>query len=131
MEDGYAGCSVGIYTAAKPKEVVFCNLSITETAAKTLSSMASQQFDDDWYLYISVVGGGCSGYLYDVQILDKTPQDNTQVIVSEDVEIVINVADSTLLNEIEIDWDGSLMGGGLKFRNPNATKTCSCGISFK
>ena len=122
---------MGIYTAAKPKEVVFCNLSITETAAKTLSDMASQQFDDDWYLYISIVGGGCSGYLYDVQILDKSPPDNTQVIVSEDVEIVINVADSTLLNEIEIGWDESLMGGGLKFRNPNATKTCSCGISFK
>ena len=66
-----------------------------------------------------------------MQILDKSPPDNTQVIVSEDVEIVINVADSTLLNEIEIDWDESLMGGGLKFRNPNATKTCSCGISFK
>ena len=55
----------------------------------------------------------------------------TQVIVSRDIEIVINVDDSTLLNEIEIDWDDSLMGGGLKFRNPNATKTCSCGISFK
>ena len=131
MEDGYAGCAVGIYTAAKPNEVVFCNLSITETAAKTLSEMAEQQFDDDWYLYINIVGGGCSGYLYDVQILDKTPPENTQVIVSEDVEIVIDIKDSTLLNEIEIDWDDSLMGGGLKFRNPNATKSCSCGISFK
>ena len=131
MEDGYAGCAVGIYTAAKPNEVVFCNLSITETAAKTLSEMAKQQFDDDWYLYINIVGGGCSGYLYDVQILDKTPPENTQVIVSEDVEIVIDIKDSTLLNEIEIDWDDSLMGGGLKFRNPNATKSCSCGISFK
>ena len=60
MEDGYAGCSVGIYTAAKPEEVVFCNLSITETAAKTLSEMAEQQFDDDLYLYINIVGGGCS-----------------------------------------------------------------------
>ena len=130
MEDGYAGCAVGIYTAAKPNEVVFCNLSITETAAKTLSEMAKQQFDDDWYLYINIVGGGCSGYLYDVQILDKTPPENTQVIVSEDVEIVIDIKDSTLLNEIEIDWDDSLMGGGLKFRNPNATKSCSCGISF-
>tara|TARA_R110000796_G_scaffold166381_1_gene283309 strand:- start:2160 stop:2558 length:399 start_codon:yes stop_codon:yes gene_type:complete len=130
MEDGYAGCAVGIYTAAKPNEVVFCNLSISETAAKTLSEMAKQQFDDDWYLYINIVGGGCSGYLYDVQILDKPPPDNTQIIVSEDVEIVIDIKDSTLLNEIEIDWDDSLMGGGLKFRNPNATKSCSCGISF-
>ena len=110
---------------------MFCNLSITETAAATLSSMASEQFDDDLYLYITIVGGGCSGYLYDVQILDKSPPDMTQVIVSQNIEIVINVDDSTLLNEIEIDWDDSLMGGGLKFRNPNATKTCSCGISFK
>ena len=131
MEDGYAGCAVGIYTAAKPKEVVFCNLSLTETAAKTLSSMAAQQYEGNWYLYITIVGGGCSGYLYDVQILDKHPPDMTQVIVSRDIEIVINVDDSTLLNEIEIDWDDSLMGGGLKFRNRNATKTCSCGISFK
>ena len=131
MEDGYAGCAVGIYTAAKPKEVVFCNLSLTEEAAKTLTSMAAQQYEDNWYLYITIVGGGCSGYLYDVQILDKHPPDMTQVILSRDIEIVINVDDSTLLNEIEIDWDDSLMGGGLKFRNPNATKTCSCGISFK
>ena len=71
MEDGYAGCAVGIYTAAKPKEVVFCNLSLTETAAETLSQMAKDQYNDCWYLYITIVGGGCSGYLYDVQILDN------------------------------------------------------------
>ena len=49
MEDGYAGCAVGIYTAAKPKEVVFCNLSLTEEAAKTLTSMAAQQYEDNYF----------------------------------------------------------------------------------
>ena len=106
-------------------------ITLTEAAAQKIRTMADEHEMTEQGVRVMVVGGGCSGYLYDVQILDKTPPDNTQVIVSEDVEIVINVADSTLLNEIEIDWDESLMGGGLKFRNPNATKTCSCGISFK
>ena len=131
MEEGYAGCDVSIYNVAKPTDVVYCNISLTEKAAQTLTKMAQDEFEGMWYLYINVVGGGCSGYLYDVEILDKHPPDHTQVIVSHGIEIVINVFDSTLLNDIEIDWDDSLMGGGLKFRNPNATRTCSCGISFK
>jgi len=133
VTDGYAGCEVSIYNVPKPYEVVFCELSLTENAANILKSLAQaeEEHQDFWYLYIKVMGGGCSGYLYDVQILSEHPPDNTQVIVSHDIEIVINVQDSTLLDGIVIDWDESLMGGGLKFKNPNATKTCSCGISFK
>ena len=131
MTEEYAGCDVGIYNAPKPNDVVFCELSLTENAANVLKSLAKDETLESWYLYVTVMGGGCSGYLYDVQILEKHPPDNTQVLVSQDVEIVINVCDSTLLDGIEIDWDESLMGGGLKFKNPNATKTCSCGISFK
>jgi iron-sulfur cluster assembly protein len=134
MEESYAGCDVSIYNVSKPYEVVVCELSLTEQAAIILKSLADEDetvFDDKWYLYINVMGGGCSGYLYDVQILDQHPPSNTQVLISQGIEIVINVQDSTLLHGIEIDWDDSLMGGGLKFKNPNATKTCSCGISFK
>ena len=130
MEEEYAGCNVGIYSAEKPKEVVFCKLTLTQNAAKVLTSMAAEEYDN-WYLYIKVVGGGCSGYLYDVQLSDEHPTEDTQIIESQDIQIVINADDSTLLNDIEIDWNDSLMGGGLKFRNPNATKSCACGISFK
>ena len=131
MTEEYAGCDVGIYNVPKPHEVVYCELSLTENAANVLKSLAKDETLESWYLYVSVTGGGCSGYLYDVQILEKHPPDHTQVLVSQDIEIVINVCDSTLLNGIEIDWDDSLMGGGLKFKNPNATKTFPCGISFK
>ena len=135
MEDGYAGCDVSIYNVPKPAEVVFCELSLTPKAAGTLKALADTDTQcreaGFWYVYIKVTGGGCSGYLYDVQIKSVHPPDNTQVILSHDVEIVIDIPDSSLLNGIEIDWDESLMGGGLKFRNPNATRTCSCGISFK
>ena len=130
-----AGCDVSIYNATKPAEVVFCELSITPDAAVILKGLADSEEEIQekgyWYLYINVVGGGCSGYLYDVNIKAEHPPDNTQVLVSEEIEIVVQVEDSTLLNGIQIDWDDSLMGGGLKFINPNASRTCSCGISFK
>ena len=96
MEESYAGCEVSIYNVTKPSEVVDCNISLTEKAATTLTQMAKDENHIDWYLYINVVGGGCSGYLYDVQILDEHPQDMTQVIISHGIEIVIKIQDSTL-----------------------------------
>jgi iron-sulfur cluster assembly protein len=128
------GCSVSIYNVSKPDKVVICDITLTESAGLILKNLieTSEEFKDSGfaYLYIDVVGGGCSGYLYDVNIKDDYPSDDKQIIISQDINIVINNSDSTLLNEIIIDWNDSLMGGGLKFINPNATKTCSCGISF-
>ena len=124
-------CGVSIYNAPKPHEVVMCNLELTDRAAEVLKEIIENADYDQGYVYITVVGGGCSGYMYDVDVKEDHPPDNTQVVVSKDVEMVITNPDSTLLDGIVIDWIDSLMGGGLKFSNPNATKTCSCGISFK
>ena len=124
-------CGVSIYNAPKPDDVVMCDLELTERAAEVLKELIEKEDLDQGYIYISVVGGGCSGYMYDVDVKEDHPPDNTQVVVSQDLDLVINNPDSTLLDGIVIDWIDSLMGGGLKFTNPNATKTCSCGISFK
>ena len=124
-------CGVSIYNAPKPQDVVMCNLELTDRAAEVLKEIIEKEDLNQGYIYITVVGGGCSGYMYDVDVKSDHPPDNTQVVVSQDLDLVINNPDSTLLDGIVIDWIDSLMGGGLKFTNPNATKTCSCGISFK
>jgi len=128
------GCDVSIYNVSKPDEIVLCDITLTEPAGLIIKNLieTSEEFKDSGfaYMYIDVVGGGCSGYLYDVNIKDDHPSDDNQIILSQGINIVINNSDSTLLDEIIIDWNDSLMGGGLKFINPNATKTCSCGISF-
>lgn len=128
------GCDVSIYNAPKPDGVVMCAITLTEKAGEIIKDLieTSDEFKESGfaYLYIDVVGGGCSGYLYDVNIKDTNPPDDTQVVTSHGIDIVVNNDDSTLLDEITIDWNDSLMGGGLKFINPNATRTCSCGISF-
>lgn len=134
MVESELGCGVSIYNVPKPYEVTTCTVQLTENAATILKELIVdniEDFQDGVYLYVEVTGGGCSGYLYDVNLESKHPADDTQVILSHGINIIVSNSDSTLLDGIIIDWDDSLMGGGLKFSNPNATKTCSCGISFK
>ena len=44
--------------------------------------------------------------------------------------MAIHELDSTLLNGIVIDYEDKLMGGGFKMDNPNAKRSCGCGLSF-
>ncbi len=84
---------------------------------------------DGHSLLVGVLSGGCSGYMYDLQIVDAEENDCQQLNVDGIVVQVPN-ASSHLLNGIEIDYIDRLMGGGFKINNPNAGSTCGCGESF-
>ena len=83
------------------------------------------------FLYLNILGGGCSGHLYDLDLTENEPNELHQVIEDEDITIIINKLDSSLLNDLIIDYSTKLMGGGFTIQNPNATKTCGCGLSFR
>tara|TARA_B100000287_G_scaffold397470_1_gene414085 strand:- start:504 stop:881 length:378 start_codon:yes stop_codon:yes gene_type:complete len=122
-------CGESIYTPDKSgNKVVSCNISMTDSAVKELTKIINE---DNLWLYVSVQGGGCSGYIYALDL--EPPQDDTslQTQMFENICIAIHDLDSVMLNGLEIDYSYELMGGGFKIQNPNATKSCSCGLSFK
>ena len=90
-----------------------------------------QAFGDDrnMALLVGVLSGGCSGYMYDLQIVEQTDIDCQELAISGFRILVPNSA-SHLLNGIEIDYEDRLMGGGFKINNPNAESSCGCGESF-
>jgi iron-sulfur cluster assembly accessory protein len=49
---------------------------------------------------------------------------------SGDLEIFVDRDYANSLAGLEIDYTEDLMGGGFRFKNPQAVKTCSCGHSF-
>lgn len=108
-------------------EVVDVELTITQTAKEMLNSA----FGDDRSnaLLVGVLSGGCSGYMYDLQIVEQTDQD-CQELVIDGFRVLVPNATSHLLNGIEIDYVDRLMGGGFKINNPNASSSCGCGESF-
>ena len=111
----------------QPK-AVDVSLTITEKAIE----MLTDAFGDDrsHALLVGVLSGGCSGYLYDMKIIEKPNSKNFQIQTFEGVEVYIHNGDSSLLNGLELDFKDTLMGGGFNITNPNASRECGCGQSF-
>ena len=108
-------------------DVIDVELTITVKAKEMLSSA----FGDDMShaLLVGVLSGGCSGYMYDLQIVESTDQDCQEVKI-DGFRVLVPNASSHLLDGIEIDYVDRLMGGGFKINNPNAESSCGCGESF-
>ena len=108
-------------------DVIHVNLTISDKAQE----MLGDAFGDDrsMALLVGVLSGGCSGYMYDLQIVEETDQ-LCQEINIDGLRVLVPKASSHLLDGIEIDYVDRLMGGGFKINNPNAESSCGCGESF-
>ncbi len=108
-------------------EVVNVNLTISSKAQE----MLVDAFGDDrsMALLVGVLSGGCSGYMYDLQIVEETDQSCQEVNI-DGFRVLVPNASSHLLDGIEIDYVDRLMGGGFRINNPNAESSCGCGESF-
>ncbi len=80
-------------------------------------------------LRVAVVGGGCSGFSYQLDF-DDTAQEGDEVLQYDGVSVRIDPTSAQYLRGVQIDYVSSLSGGGFKFSNPNAKHTCGCGSSF-
>ena len=79
-------------------------------------------------LRLRVVGGGCSGFSYDLYF--DSAQDADKVFDSFGVKLVVDQMSLMYLVGTEVDYVEGLHGAGFKFQNPNVKATCGCGSSF-
>tara|TARA_A100001388_G_scaffold269513_1_gene245912 strand:- start:4724 stop:5101 length:378 start_codon:yes stop_codon:yes gene_type:complete len=107
-------------------QVVSVNLTITDKAHAMLADAFGD--DEDMALLVGVLSGGCSGFMYDLQIVEYA--ENCQELMIGGVKVLVPNMASHLLDGIEIDYEDKLMGGGFKINNPNAKSSCGCGESF-
>jgi iron-sulfur cluster assembly protein len=87
---------------------------------------------EDMYLRVSIEGGGCSGFQYNLGFIDKKGYDENKDSKYEQdgITIVVDRKSSLYIDGTTLDWYDDLTQKGFKFDNPNAQKTCGCGSSF-
>ena len=112
-----------------PVEVVDVDILFTDSAKAAMRN-EFQGDEDSRVLIISAQSGGCSGYLYDMKIVEDPNDGSFQRLDVEGMPVLVHNKDSTLLSGITIDFKDSLMGGGFQIENPNADRACGCGQSF-
>ena len=110
-------------------EVVDVKLNFTDKAIHALKNNMNGD-EDTHVLVISAQSGGCSGYLYDMKIIEQPDEKGFQKIKIDEINIFVHNKDSSMLNGIQVDFKETLMGGGFQIENPNADRACGCGQSF-
>jgi iron-sulfur cluster assembly accessory protein len=105
-------------------------VSLTRLAAeKVLEIRSAEGIENEMALRLRVVGGGCSGFSYDLYFDGKTEMDRE--LECHGVRMVVDQMSLMYLVGTEIDYVEGLAGAGFKFQNPNVKSTCGCGSSFQ
>ena len=94
-----------------------------------LMEEASIANKSDYFLRVSVVGGGCSGLSYKLDF-DNESKPMDQVFEDNGVKVVTDLKSFLYLVNTTLDFSDGLNGKGFYFSNPNASRTCGCGESF-
>ena len=104
-------------------------VKLTANAAKKVSTLLTKQGRANGVLRVAVVGGGCSGLQYKMDLQDG-PANRDILVESGGVRVVVDPKSALYVTGSELDYVEALQDGGFKVKNPNAATSCSCGESF-
>ncbi|MBM3833809.1 MAG: iron-sulfur cluster assembly accessory protein [Verrucomicrobia bacterium] len=104
-------------------------IKVTMNAAKKVGTLLTKQGRPSGVLRVAVVGGGCSGLQYKMDLQDQ-PANRDILVESGGIKVVVDPKSALYVTGSELDYVDALQDGGFKVTNPNAATTCSCGESF-
>ena len=104
-------------------------VKLTSDAARKVSSLLTKQGRPNGVLRVAVVGGGCSGLQYKMDLQDG-PANRDILVETAGVKVVVDPKSALYVTGSELDYVDALQEGGFKVKNPNAATSCSCGESF-
>ena len=104
-------------------------IKLTSNAANKVSSLLTRQGRPNGVLRVAIVGGGCSGLQYKMDLQDA-PANRDILVESSGIRVVVDPKSALYVTGSELDYVEALQDGGFKVKNPNAATSCSCGESF-
>ena len=104
-------------------------VKVTEAASGKLRSLLEKQGRAQGALRVAVIGGGCSGLQYKMDLVDG-PANRDIMVESAGVRVVVDPKSALFVSGSLVDFSDDLQKGGFKVTNPNAVAHCSCGESF-
>ncbi len=98
---------------------------LTADAAKRVFQLCQEGS----YFHVSVRPSGCTGFAYQVQLIESPNHDDIR-FVSQDVEFYVALNAMPMLDGTEIDYVRQGLNSSFVYHNPNVKNMCGCGESF-
>ena len=99
-------------------------IEFTDEANEQIKIITSEQ-KENCFFRISVQGGGCSGFKYNFSLDKKIEKDD--VVFNK---TIIDNSSLEIINGSVVDYQKEMIGSSFVIKNPQATSSCGCGLSF-
>jgi len=103
-------------------------ISLSPAAAQRIRAIGEAE-GRDVMLRVAVEGGGCSGFQYQFDLVDRAEPDDLRV-ERDGAAALVDEMSMVMLKGSVIDFVDELASAEFKIRNPNAKSSCGCGVSF-
>jgi iron-sulfur cluster assembly protein len=101
-------------------------VTLSDNAVNKIKQLVSEKPDGG--LRVKVVGGGCSGLQYRMEV--DSAKERDKIFERDGARLIVDKKSFLYLNGSELDYAEELMASGFKLVNPNAKRSCGCGESF-
>ena len=98
-------------------------IKVTDNASRKLLSLLEKQGRPNGALRVAVIGGGCSGLQYKMDLVDG-PANRDILVQSSSVNVVVDPKSALFVSGSLLDYSEDLQKGGFKVTNPNAVAHC-------
>lgn len=105
-------------------------LQFSSTAISEIQQMQARQQQPDTQLRLRVQTGGCLDKIYVMSLDHGSLQPSDQLIDAGEIQVLVDADSLRYLSNLTVDYSEDLMGGGFRFTNREAGRTCGCGNSF-
>ena len=103
-------------------------VQVTDAAFRRLQAIR-EEAGETCMLRVAVLGGGCSGFQYAIELEHEQASDDT-VLEQDGNCVLVDSVSLPFLDGATIDFREELIGARFLVDNPNARSTCGCGTSF-
>jgi len=103
-------------------------ITLSDAAVAKIRALVPDVEAEERGLRVKVVGGGCSGLSYKMDLDQKREGD--RVFERDGARIIVDRKSYLYLNGTELDYADDLMQSGFNLQNPNVKRSCGCGASF-
>ncbi len=101
-------------------------ISLSDNAISKIKQLVADKPEAG--LRVKVVGGGCSGLQYRMEV--DAARERDKIFERDGARLIVDKKSFLYLNGTELDYAEELMSAGFKLNNPNVKRACGCGESF-
>ncbi|MDB5478394.1 MAG: erpA [Alphaproteobacteria bacterium] len=104
-------------------------LNITPQAAAQINKVRLAKNDPELKFRVAVLGGGCSGFKYQMEF-DKEQNPWDLIFTQDEAVVLVDDLSIQFVKDAELHYEKDLSGARFVIQNPNAASGCGCGVSF-